>query len=759
MNTANNTYPEILAPAGSVEQLIAAVNNGCDSVYLGLDCFNARMKAPNFTLENLPQWISYCHLHNVKVYVAINTSLKNDEFAAAVRALVDVYNMYADGVILTDIALICIAARLPQPFDIVASTQLNVHDKWGAKFLKKCGATTVVCARESSLDDIKQIVNSGINAECFIHGATCVCQSGQCLFSAMVGGNSGNRGLCAQPCRKLYSVNGKGEKYYMLSARDLCGLTTAKQLADSGVHTFKIEGRNRRPEYAGITSRIYKRLVTHNCVPQSDDYTDLAKMYNRAMSPLSYLYGGNSDIIYKQTCNHIGINVGKIANGQICSRVRLYKGDGVKVFDKNREVCGGTILNDGLNGVHAEFTAPVTDGMSVNITTDNRLCEDVLATESLLQADAEFIAYPNQNAVLRLYCNGTEITYVSDFIVPAAQNCPTNRQEVIEQLQKTGNSYYTMRNIVVEMGEIFLAKSQINAMRRYAMQMLTDAIAGDYNIKFIDRANAPTADELIASINGNISLPISSRAVQSQPVLAIVCYTKEQLCAARQSADILIYKPSEINDETLSAATQYKCFVDLPSFSDNDYVYKLFKQLQIGAVCHNLGQVQVMRELALPYIAGSGLNIFNDQMARQFDDAAAFVYSLELTLDEIGKFADQSGIIFVDGNITLMKTVHCPYKVAYGCNCNNCMAHKELVYTDELGNRFRFVRRRDARCSFELLNGNKLSVVYKLNRVGRYMLDFDPQIADHYLNLNKGFADGYAENQPYTKGRLYAKVK
>ena len=220
---------EILAPAGSEEQLIAAVNNGCDSVYLGLGNFNARMKAPNFTEENIKGWIDYCHIFGVKVYVAINTSLKNSEFAEAVRLLKEVYDKNADGVILTDLALIEIAAQLPKPFEVVASTQLNVHDEFGVRFVKKLGASTVVCARESRIEQIKEIAATGITTECFIHGATCVCQSGQCLFSAMVGGNSGNRGLCAQPCRKLYSINDSPMKYF-LSARDLCGLNIAKKL-------------------------------------------------------------------------------------------------------------------------------------------------------------------------------------------------------------------------------------------------------------------------------------------------------------------------------------------------------------------------------------------------------------------------------------------------------------------------------------------------------------------------------------------------
>ena len=266
---------EILAPAGSAEQLIAAVNNACDAVYLGLDSFNARMKAPNFTLENLREYVRYCHLFGVKVFVAINTSVKNSEFAQAAKLLLDVYKLNVDGVIVTDLALMKLAVKLPKPFEVVASTQLNVHDRSGAEFVKNAGATTVVCARECDLDNIRDIASVGIKVECFLHGALCVCQSGQCLLSSMVGGNSGNRGLCAQPCRKKYTSNADGYGGYLLSAHDICGITTAKLLADAGATTFKIEGRNRRAEYAGITSRTYRKAFDNVFVFYVKDLNDL----------------------------------------------------------------------------------------------------------------------------------------------------------------------------------------------------------------------------------------------------------------------------------------------------------------------------------------------------------------------------------------------------------------------------------------------------------------------------------------------------
>lgn len=741
------TTTEILAPAGSVEQLIAAVNNGCDSVYLGLDSFNARMKAPNFTAENVGQWIDYCHLFGVKVYVTLNTSLKNDEFSKAVELLNTVYNNHADGVIVTDLALLKLASQFPAPFEVVASTQLNIHDEFGAEFAKNNGATTVVCARESSLDEIRKVASTDVKVECFIHGATCVCQSGQCLFSSMVGGNSGNRGLCAQPCRKLYCVNDDKNYSYLLSARDLCGLDIAKKLTDSGVSVFKIEGRNRRAEYAGITSRVYHNLFLNHFEQTAGDFESLAEMYNRSMSRLSYLDGGNENIIYKAAQNHVGVKVGVVKGKGFVAESPICKGDGLKIFDGEHEICGAVAQNSGSDYVSADFGSVVRDGMEVRRTTSVKLCDDVLNTRRLLPVSLKFCAHSNKYCEICAECNGISVSLISDFVVPEALKTPISVAEVAEQLQKTGSSQYTITDIVVDIGNIFLAKSQINAMRRQILDKLTKAIVQKYNERF--------AQTKFVDVSKVEALKTKRNAKNA---IAVTCFSFNQLCSVGDEADYLIYKPEFISDQVIKQIATVNCFVDLPAFSDNTYLESIFADNKVGVVCHNLGHVQLARKLGLPYIAGSGLNIYNDYTASEFGDAVTFVYSHELTLQEISKFDNQSGLIFVDGQLTLMKMVHCPYKVAYNCTCLNCKAKQQLKYTDELGNNFAIARRRDNRCTFELINGKKLSVISKINQAGRYMVDFDEKVLQHYVSLNKGVNDNCCEPQLYTKGRLFSKV-
>lgn len=744
---------QILAPAGSIEQLKAAVNNGCDAVYLGLDAFNARMKAPNFTRENIGEWVRYCHLRNVKVYVTINTSIKNDEFALAVDTLYAAYNAFADGVIVTDLALLQYAASLPKPFEVVASTQLSCHDSFGAKFLKQLGASTVVCARECSYNDIEDIASVGVDVESFLHGALCVCQSGQCLFSSIVGGNSGNRGLCAQPCRKRYKATYNGKPIaegYLLSARDMCGLTIAKRLFKSGATTFKIEGRNRRAEYAGITSRVFSELFKNDFTPKPSDMANLSETFNRHMAPISYLTGDNSDIIYRYCQNHSGVKVGSITKRGFVAEVQVNKGDGLKIFDGENEVCGGLITQSGIgNNAKAEFFGKVSAGMTVHRTTSTELSQDVLSAKKLIPVCMSFSAKAGEHATIIAKSGAVEIATQSDFVVQNAQNTPTSAEEIAKQLQKTGETCFTITSIVVDCSNIFIAKSQLNALRRSALELIENAILEDYANKHLHKACA-----LLPPFETS-----KSAKTLSPNTIAVICTSKQQLNdAAKSGIELLIYKPQLINSETVCEAALFGAYVDVPPFANTKFLQKLISDRKTKLVCHNIGHVQLARELNIAYIAGQGLNIFNDQIANMFSDADTFVYSYELSLKEIYAFKRQDGLIFVDGNLPLMKFSHCPFKASTGCDCSNCKASGELVYTDEAGRAFKIVRRKDEKCTFELINGNKLSALGKLTQGGRYLVDFDKSVIEHYIAINNDTSNQLTTNQPYTRGRLYNKI-
>ncbi len=746
----NKTY-EILAPAGNAEALAAAVNNGADAVYLGLDKFNARMKAENFTSENLGDYVSYCRLFGVKVYVAVNTSLKNDEIAQAEQMICAAYDSGADGVIVTDLALIGFASAFPKPFEVAASTQLNAHDGYGARLLKHAGATTVVAARESSYGEIAEIAGSGVRTECFIQGALCVCQSGQCLFSSMVGGNSGNRGLCAQPCRKKYAAYSReGNKLnegYLLSAKDLCGLGFAEKLRDIGVSVFKIEGRNRRAEYSGAASDVYSRLFRGESASANADKEILSEMFNRGgFLTDRYLKGLNDGIVFPDVQGHIGVYVGKVRGDGFDSAVDITKGDGLKVFYRGREVGHGTAAASGKGFVRAAFSDGVFDGCEVRRTTSCALNEKILSVKRKLDVKAEFAARAGEASCLKLICGDTVYVCKSDDMVSEASGEGTTAEDIARQLQKTGDSYFNITDIVVDIGKIFMRKAQINALRRKALQKLYEQLLSDTAIK-----RKPF-------------LPQSTVKVREQKysggALMAVCRTPDEAAAAKkEGADYIVCKPEIITPATLSAFPQFKWYLDAPSFADNGFIKEVLSSVPCaGVAAHNIGAVGMARENGIPYIAASGLNIMNDGMADFFSDADAFVYSEELTVNEINSFGNKNGFIYCDGEITLMKVVHCPFKLNGAADCEHCTVKNGLKYVDEKGNTFYFKRRKDKRCTFELVNGLKLSAAGKLTTVGRYCVDYDQAVLAHYKALNEGIDDGYAERRPYTKGRLFSKI-
>ncbi|MCK5109755.1 MAG: U32 family peptidase, partial [Methanosarcinales archaeon] len=247
--------PELLAPAGDRESLVAAVENGCDAVYLGAQILSARASAANFTPDELADAIDYAHLRGVKAYVTVNTLVKDSETMDAADLLYHLDKSGADSVIVQDMGLLSLARSIVPGLPIHASTQMTVHNSEGARFLQAIGVKRVVLAREMTINEIKQVrQNTEIEIETFMHGALCISYSGQCLISSMIGGRSGNRGVCAQPCRKLYELRTAGRRVetdgeYLLSPKDLNASRILPELIDAGVDSLKIEGRLKRPEY------------------------------------------------------------------------------------------------------------------------------------------------------------------------------------------------------------------------------------------------------------------------------------------------------------------------------------------------------------------------------------------------------------------------------------------------------------------------------------------------------------------------------
>ena len=282
-----NKLPELLAPAGDMECLYAAVAAGADAVYVGGKRFGARAFAKNFDIDELALAVRYCHLHGVKLYVTLNTLIEDKEMAEAVKYAAELYRIGVDALIVADLGVISAIRRYVPHLELHASTQMSVHNSLGARAAADMGITRVVPARELSLNDIKSIVeNSPCEVEVFLHGALCVCHSGQCLFSSLVGGRSGNRGECAQPCRLPYN-NGK----YILSLKDLSLADHIVELIDSGVASLKIEGRMKSPEYVYTVTEVYRRLLDEHRAANQKENDRLRRAFSRGGFTDGYLTG------------------------------------------------------------------------------------------------------------------------------------------------------------------------------------------------------------------------------------------------------------------------------------------------------------------------------------------------------------------------------------------------------------------------------------------------------------------------------------
>ncbi len=287
---------ELLSPAGSPEAVIAAVQNGADAVYMGMGNFNARRGAKNFTDEEFERAVRYCRIRGCKVYVTLNTLINDREVESALDSARLASECGADGIIIQDLGLIAAVRQHLPDIPLHASTQMSIHNLAGVEAAAELGLTRAVLARELSLDQIRYITqNAPIETEIFVHGALCFCHSGQCYMSALIGQRSGNRGLCAQPCRLQYSLGGRMDDH-PLSLKDNCLIDRLQEIEDAGVACIKIEGRMKRPEYTAIVTRIYANALKEHRQPTAEELEQLERVFSRQGFTQGYFNGDREDM-------------------------------------------------------------------------------------------------------------------------------------------------------------------------------------------------------------------------------------------------------------------------------------------------------------------------------------------------------------------------------------------------------------------------------------------------------------------------------
>lgn len=483
---------ELLAPAGSMDALKAALANGADAVYLGASAFGARASA-GFDEGTLRDALSLCHLYRKKVYVTVNILVKERELPSVRNTLSLLSRLGADAVLLQDLGLMKICREDFPELTIHASTQMALHHASGAALLKKLGARRVVLARECDLSAIRRAAETGMEIEAFCHGALCVSCSGQCLLSSMIGGRSGNRGRCAQPCRLPYTY--QGETAAFLSPRDLCARDALQEMAAAGVYSFKIEGRLKRPEYVAVVTRAYRRaldaVLENRFAPASQEEKEgLTQIFSRGGFTRGYI-GAERDaaIIDPSRVTPAGLPLGRVERcyqrgGALLADVRLvrplHQGDGL-------EIGGQTLRYSGPEAEKGEMAVlrlrdRVSIGASVRRTEDERQLAQARETyegERLHQAlsipfDAHMTALPGVPLSLYVTDGESHVTAMGESC-QAAERRALDPESARRALEKTGGTAFTLREFTLDTENAFVPAASLNALRREALEKLAQA--------------------------------------------------------------------------------------------------------------------------------------------------------------------------------------------------------------------------------------------------------------------------------------------
>ena len=636
--------PELLAPAGGWDCLRAAVANGADAVFLGLTRFNARIRADNFTEEELPQVTDFCHRHGVKVYVTLNTLVFTGELDDAADYLRLLNRCSVDALIVQDIGLVRLASAIVPELPIHASTQMTLTSPQGLEVARGLGITRSVLARELSLRELKRFDPERMPLEVFVHGALCVAYSGQCLTSESLGQRSANRGECAQACRMPYelivdgSLRDLGDRRYLLSPQDLAAVNDIPKLIEAGVSSFKIEGRLKSPEYVAAVCQVYRKAIDAAMAGKLElsdaaDRYQLEMAFSRGLYP-GWIHGVNhQELVHARFGKKRGAFVGTISGvGRdfvaFDSMVPLKPGDGI-VFDTGEDTDreqGGRIFE--IRGNRYFFRHGHLDHARISIGDRIWKTDDPELNRRLRQSFEGRIE-PRHRSLFDVTLSGrigeslilesSGIRVASLIPLEAARTAPLTMEKLRSQLEKTGESGLELREITVKIeGEVILPMSEINRMRRELIEKLLVAAnrprpeASDSWRVVFDRSTHPTIDSTTESRN---------------PVLSVLCRSLDQLEAALNAGigelyadfeDIRRYRDAVALVRRSGSARIFLATPRIQKSSEEGF-FKLIENAEPdGVLIRNLGAISHFSRTTLIKVGDFSLNVANPLTAQFF---------------------------------------------------------------------------------------------------------------------------------------------
>ena len=727
---------ENLAPAGNREALDRAVAAGADAVYLGYAAFSARAGAGNFDEVQLREAVHFAHLHHVRVHVTVNTLIKDSELAGVYEVLRLLNEAKVDAVLVQDLGVMHLCRTCFPDLPVHASTQMALHNAAGVAFIKRHGLTRAVLARECSLAEIRKAADVGLEIEVFGHGAQCVAGSGQCLFSSMIGGRSGNRGRCAQPCRLPYTYRGKTAAW--LSPRDVCMRDFLPDLVKAGACSIKLEGRLKRPEYVATIAASYRKgidLLEDGDFRPADDAEreGLTQIFSRGGFMDGYAMGAqDAGVIYPDRVNHGGLPIGvveAIVGGM--ARVRLERdlcdGDGLQIRndrgDHEMIYAGHDTSAGSIAVLRLRPDMKVRAGDTVHrLTSSAQLAAARAMTIAPIPCDLTLVALPGEPLTLTATDGASTVT-VTGGVVSAAQKRALTNEDAEKSLGKMGDTPFVLRECTVFTDNAFVAVSVLNALRRDALNALENQRAADF-------ARSEARECLVdACVLPNCPVPEM-----------IIVRDLAQYGAVKALDARIAYYPEDFREAALER--------DLPGFADGVWLHLPMKCEQstldmllrfVTAHADKLGGVvlgsvgQLGMTWPVPMGAGEGIPVTNRRAAQVLYSAGCeFVTaSSELSAAELNTLMEGNPPMLVPawGRAQLMLLHHCPARTYLGlskghASCRLCddgkadaLAGNTLI--DRRNTAFPLLRQRlPEGCLVRLMNSVPTDIVGRVRQAG-----------------------------------------
>lgn len=806
---------ELLSPVGDFECLKAAVQGGANSVYFGGQLFNARNSAKNFDSEGLKAAIRYAKLRNVKINFTLNTLVKNDEFQEAINLAEEVYELGCDAIIVQDLGLAKYIIKNMPGMDVHGSTQMSIHNLQGALELQNLGFKRVVLSRELNIEEIENICKkSNIEIEVFAHGALCISYSGQCLFSSIVGGRSGNRGRCAQSCRLPYrliksekgSSNDKTnteiiDKGYLLSTHDLCGLEYIPRLIKAGVKCFKIEGRMKPPEYVYTVTSIYRKYID---LALSDkpykieeaDIKRLMQVFNRGgFSNGNFDINPNTNYIYKEKPSNIGLFIGNISNinkdrGLITftTKEELQIGDNFAVQREDHTYTVSELMKNRVNIKTAKPGDKITIGRvkgelktgdKVYKLSNSEITKNVqqyISEEHVkIPLSGKIIIKKGKNISFEVETEetnkesiyyGIKVTKEIGLQPDTAIKSPVTEKRVVEQLTKTNNTQFEFKKIDVLMdNDLFIPKiSAINELRRDALKEVEKLAISRFERE--KKNEKPETDFKEKNIIKNREISVLLNVIDEK-----IDYSK------MEKVDRIYIPVKFIGKENLEKQIKQlrkkgDLYIEIPTILKDNFRSVFFNNIQNmiekygikGLVVKNIGELNYLKDFNnIDIIGGFNLNIFNDYTIDELEKLGVSRVQLSPELDQetINDLSNKSSIqteFMVYGRLPIMNIGYCPLgksnRCYPGCKCLCREKDKEFYLEDRMGFKFK-IQPDNVQTITTIYNSKITSVSYdKVNVDGLMISLLDEDISKINEVIEKVKNDEEFSGKDYTFGNL-----